>query len=320
MSDTPSNFKQNRLKQLRAFIHAAQTGSISKAAERLYLSQPSISLQIKALEEELGVSLFERRGPKITITPAGKTLMDLTQPLVEGMDTLPEVFAAKLGEVDSGVLDIAAGESTILYILSKFVNVFTQRYPNIQLRLHNVTGRDGMSMIKADEVDFAVGSMLEAVEDINYFPIFSYDPMLITPLDHPLAGKQSVTLSDISPYGLILPPRHLSTWRMVKLVFQQHNTPYTISLEAGGWEVIKKYVQMGMGISIVTDICLNDGDALHKIPLNQYFPKRSYGVVMRRGKFISPQARHFLDIMDESLVPEIEKINQDPNQDQLSPW
>lgn len=315
-----SNLKQNRLKQLRAFINAAQTGSISKAAERLFLSQPSISLQIKALEEELDATLFERRGPKIQITPAGKALLDLTLPLVEGMDTLPEVFSAKLGEVDSGVLDIAAGESTILYILPEYVARFNKKYPKIQVRLHNVTGRDGMAMIKADEVDFAVGSMLEALEDINYFPIFSYDPMLITPPDHPLAGKKDITLHDISPYGLILPPRHLSTWRMVKLVFQQHNAPYQISLEAGGWEVIKKYVELGMGLSIVTDICLNDDDKLAKVPLNKYFPKRSYGVVMRRGKFISPQARRFLEIMSEDLVRKIEAMNQSPTQDQLSPW
>lgn len=320
MSGSSTNLKQNRLKQLRAFIHAAQTGSISKAAERLFLSQPSISLQIKALEEELGATLFERRGPKIQITPAGKILLDLTLPLVEGMDTLPEVFSAKLGEVDTGVLDIAAGESTILYILPRFVEEFSKKYPKIQVRLHNVTGRDGMAMLKADEVDFAVGSMLEAVEDINYFPIFSYDPMLITPLNHPLANKKEISLHDISPYGLILPPRHLSTWRMVKLIFQQHNAAYQVSLEAGGWEVIKKYVELGMGISIVTNICLTDEDKLARIPLGKYFPKRSYGVVMRRGKFISPQARRFLEVMSAELVQKIDDMNKAPKQNELSPW
>ncbi|MGM0565098.1 MAG: LysR family transcriptional regulator [Pseudomonadota bacterium] len=320
MTQSGNPLKQNRLKQLRAFVHTAQTGSISRAAERLHLSQPSISLQIKALEEEMGTTLFERRGPKIKITPAGKVLLDLTQPMVEGMDTLPEVFAAQLGEVDTGTLDIAAGESTILYILPEFVAAFRKAYPGIQLRLHNVTGRDGMSMLKADEVDFAVGSMLEPVEDIHYYPIFSYDPVLITPLDHPLAGRQSVTLQDISPYGLILPPRHLSTWRMVKLVFQQHNADYQISLEAGGWEVIKKYVELGMGLSIVTDICLSEGDRLARIPLNRYFPKRSYGVVMRRGKFVSPQARRFIEIMHRELGERLDPLNPNADNGDLSAW
>lgn len=302
------NQKQNRLKQLRAFVHASQTGSISKAADRLNLSQPSISLQIKGLEEELDTTLFERRGPRIKITPAGKILYDLTLPLIEGMDTLAEEFASRLGDVDSGTLDIAAGESTILYILPKYVEEFGKRYPNIQIRLRNVTGRDGMALLKADEADFAVGSMLNQVEDMNYFPIFTFDPVLIMPLNHPLGEKDEIHLEDITPYGLILPPRHLSTWRMVKLAFQQHNIPYKVTLEAGGWEVIKKYVELSMGISIVTDICITGNEKLIVKPLVKYFPKRSYGVVIRSGKYISPQSRKFLEIMDSNLPGKIDHL------------
>jgi DNA-binding transcriptional LysR family regulator len=296
-----------RLKQLRAFVHAVQTESISTAAERLQLSQPSISIQIKALEEELKSTLFERRGPKIKITPAGKILYELALPLVEGMDRLPDVFASRLGDVETGTLDIAAGEATILYILPQFVEKFNKQYPHIQLRLRNVTGRNGMTLLRRDEADFAVGSMIERVEDMNYYPIFNFDPVLIAPLGHPLALKKELLLEDISPYGLILPPRHLSTWSMVKLVFQQHNVPYNVTLEAGGWEVIKKYVELGMGISIVTNICLTGTEKLAVIPLDQYFPKRSYGVVVRRGKFISPQARRFLSIMDPNITKLIDE-------------
>jgi len=83
-------YKHNRLQQLRGFCYAAQTGSISKAAERMYLSQPSVSLQIQALERELSVVLFERRGPKIKLTPEGQVLYELALPLVEGLETLPE--------------------------------------------------------------------------------------------------------------------------------------------------------------------------------------------------------------------------------------
>lgn len=300
----------SRLKQLRAFVQTAQTESISAAAQRLNLSQPSISLQIKGLEDELKTVLFERRGPKIKITPAGKALYELALPLVEGMDRLPDVFASRLGDVETGNLDIAAGEATILYILPKFVEIFNRRYPNIQLRLRNVTGRNGMTLLRRDEADFAVGSMLERVEDMNYYPIFNFDPVLIAPLQHPLAEiakERSLSLEDISPYGLILPPRHLSTWTMVKLAFQQYNVPYNVTLEAGGWEVIKKYVELGMGISIVTNICLTGNEKLVVIPLDEYFPKRSYGVVVRRGKFISPQARCFLEIMDPQITKKMDE-------------
>jgi LysR family cys regulon transcriptional activator len=301
-SDAPLYYKNNRLKQLRAFYQVVRCGSISKAADKLFLSQPSVSLQIQALERELAVVLFERRGPHLKLTPEGEVLFQLSEPLVDGIDKLQESFAAHFGKLESGELKIGAGESTILYILPEPVRQFVTSYPRVQLKMHNVTGRDGLKMLRSDEIDFAVGSMLEVPEDIEYKPVVNYDPMLITPLGHPLAEKsakgEEITLEDVSQYGLILPPSHLSTWRIVKYVFQQNNLTFTVTLEAGGWEVIKKYVSLGMGISIVTDICLEGGEPLARIPLTKYFPQRSYGLVLRKGRFLSPQARRFMEIME----------------------
>jgi DNA-binding transcriptional LysR family regulator len=291
-------YKQNRLKQLRAFCCAAQTGSISKAAERLHLSQPSVTLQIQALERELGVTLFERRGPKIQLTPDGRNLYEISQPLVHGIDTLSETFAANSGQVSSGELSIAAGESTLLYLLPEFIKRFSEKYPGIRIKLQNVTGRDGLALLRADEADFAVGSFIEIPEDITYHPVFSYDPMLIVPLNHPLAKKKQPRLEDISPHGLILPPRHLSTWSVVHTAFRQHDLDYHVTLEAGGWEIVKKYVELGLGISIVSGICLTGEERLAAIAVDRYFPKRTYGVILRRGKFLTPQARLFIEMMD----------------------
>jgi DNA-binding transcriptional LysR family regulator len=309
-SGSQIHYKQNRLKQLRAFCHAARTGSVSAAADKIFLSQPTVSLQIQALEREFDTILFERRGPKIRLTPEGQLLFQMAEPLVEGMDKLHDAFAIQCGRVDQGVLDIAAGESTILYILPEPVRTFVEAFPGIELKLHNVTGRDGLAMLRADEADLAVGSMLEVPDDIHYRPFVTYSPTLITPLDHPLAGRQSVSLEEIVPYGLILPPRHLSTWRLVDLVFKQHNLTYTVTLEAGGWEVIKKYVELGLGISIVTDVCLTGGERLIRIPLEQYFPKRSYGIVQRRGKFLSPQTKCFLKILDKAFADRVVQPEQ----------
>jgi DNA-binding transcriptional LysR family regulator len=297
MPSTAPYYKQNRLKQLRAFCQTAKTGSVSVAADKLFLSQPSVSLQIQALEREFGTRFFERRGPSIRLTPEGEVLQRLAQPLVDGVDKLHETFAAHFGKLETGELNIAAGESTILYVLPQAMKQFADQYPGIKLKLHNVTGRDGLAMLRADETDFAVGSMLEVPEDIVYEPVVSYHPALIAPLDHPLAKKKRVTLEDISPHGLILPPRHLSTWRIVDLVFTQHKLNYRVALEAGGWEIIKKYVELGMGISIVTDVCLTGEEKLARIPLDEYFPQRSYGLVQRKGKFLSPQALRFMDVI-----------------------
>lgn len=296
--DTPN---LNQLRQLRAFCHAAQTSNISKAAQRLKLSQPTVSLQIQALEKELDTLLFERCGPKIRLTPAGTLLLNLAQPLVDGFARLADTFSAQLGEVNTGPLDIAAGEATLLYVLPDIIKSFSDQFPEIDVRLHNVTGHDGLALLRADEVDFAVGSMIDIPDDMVYHPIYNYKPALIMCKGHPLEAKDNITLEDISPYGLILPPRHLSTWSVVDLIFQQHGVPYTVVLEAGGWEVIKRYVEIGTGISIVTSICLRGFESLSVKPMDEYFPNRSYGVVVRRGKFLSTQAKQFLEMMDSNF-------------------
>lgn len=297
MSRRPSYYSQNRLQQLRGFVFTAELGSISKAAEHMDLTQPSVSLQIQALERELGAVLFERKGRRIMLTPAGKQLLEIAKPLVRGIENLKSEFEAHCEDLESGDINIAAGESTLLYLLPDFVARYARQYPHVGLHFHNVTGRDGLRMLRDDEVDFAVGSMLDLPDDIRYVAGFSYPNYLITPLDHPLTRVENITLQEISRYGLILPPRHLTTWRIVESAFQQQGLPLDVKLEAGGWEVIKKYVELGLGISIVSGICLKPWDRLFRYDLRDNFPERSYGVVMRRGKFLSPQAKRFIRLL-----------------------
>ncbi len=299
-ADKQAYYKNNRLKQIRAFCQVVRSGSITVASQKLFLSQPSVTLQIQALERELKTTLFERRGPTMRLTPDGEALYALAEPLVQGVDGLHANFEAQHGRLESGELNIGAGESTILYILPEVVSRFTKAYPGIHLRLHNETGRDGLKMLKSDEIDFAVGSMLDVPDDITYQPLVTFDPVLIVPIGHPLAKKKKMTLEDVSQFGLILPPRHLSTWGVVKYVFQQHKLSFKVTLEAGGWEVIKKYVELGMGVSIVTDICLTGKEKLVSIPLSDYFPQRGYGLVLRKGKFMSPQANRFVEMLVET--------------------
>ncbi len=296
---TRDYYRNNRLQQLRGFCYAIQAGSISRAAQRLGLSQPSVSLQVQALERELDSVLFERRGPRLRATPEGHKLYELALPLVEGFDNLGADFHAQRGDLTSGEVNIAAGESTILYMLPRVLEQFTESHPGIRVRFHNGPGMQGLQLLRDDGVDFAVGSFRsEPPDDISYQPIKAYDQVLITPLDHPLARKQPIVLADISPYRFIFPPRHLNTFSMVELAFQQYNLSLNVCLEAGGWEVIKKYVELGIGISIVSGICLSDSDPLARHVLDSYFPKRTYGVIMRRGKFLSPQARRFIEFID----------------------
>ena len=298
-------YKGNQLKQLRAFCAVSKSGKMTDAAEQLFLSQPAISLQIRALERELDTVLFERHGPKINMTREGQELYEMARPLVEGLESLNARFNRQMkGDLDSGEVVIAAGESTIIYFLPRLVKEFRERYPNIHVQLRNVTGRDGLAMIRDDEVDLAIGSMLDVPSDISYQPVHSFEPALIMPIGHELAERKRVRIEDIAPYGLILPPRRLTTWRMVDRVFQQHQVPFNVTLEVGGWEVIKRYVELDFGISIVTGICLREDDRLVAKNMSAYFPKRSYGTVMRRGKYLSAQARAFLEVAEEASMPD----------------
>ncbi|MDA3915239.1 LysR family transcriptional regulator [Oleiagrimonas sp.] len=297
-------YKGNRTKQLRAFVYTVKLGTLTRAAEALYLSQPSISLQIKALERELGVILFERTRRRITVTDAGELLYELARPLMDGLETLDRDFQSRLKGLKSGSLKIAAGTSTIQYLLPTLVQAFREQMPGVHLELANVTGKDGLALLREDDADFAVGSMLDVPNDLAYAPVYHFDPMLIMPLDHPLAGNKDIGIEDLSPYGLILPPQRLTTYRLVDLVFQQRQVPYTVAIEVGGWEVIKHYVAMGLGISIVTGICLSEADQAHLAVRNmrRFFPQRSYGVVMRKGKYLSPEARAFVDLIRPGLL------------------
>ncbi|MFN7183557.1 MAG: LysR family transcriptional regulator [Thermomonas haemolytica] len=298
------SYKGSRLKPLRAFCQVARLGSISRAAEALYLSQPAVTLQLQALERELGVRLLERSGRRLTPTREGELLYAMARPLVEGLDGLAAQFREQVRGLDAGELHVAAGSSTILYLLPPIVEAFRRQYPDVRLSLHNVTGASGLDLLRSDAVDLAVGSMLDVPADLAYAPAQRYEPMLITPPDHPLATKPELALEDLSPYGLILPPKRLTTYRLVDLVFQQNRVPYTVALEVGGWEVIKQYVAMGLGISIVTAICLTaaDRERLAARSLARWFPSRSYGVVVRKGKFLSPQARAFAELLQPGLL------------------
>jgi DNA-binding transcriptional LysR family regulator len=302
-SSTRFYYKGNRLKQLRAFCAIAKLGTLSRAADALFLSQPSVSLQLSALEKELGARLIERRRRRVALTREGQALYEIALPLVEGLDTLDAQFHALRSGFAGRALNIAAGASTIQYLLPALVREFREQHPEIKLELHNVTGKDGLALLRSDQVDFAIGSMLDVPNDLSYEPVHSYDPLLILPLDHPLATTREVRLEDLSPYGLILPPQRLTTYRLVDLIFQQRKVPYRVAIEVGGWEVIKEYVAMGLGISIVTGICIGETDRARLAVRNMsaYFPQRTYGVVVRKGKYLSADARAFVDLVRPGL-------------------
>ncbi len=294
MTPVAPRYKQNRFQQLRGFCYAASSGSISKAARRMNLSQPSVSQQIQSLESEMGVTLFFRNGSRIQLTHDGELLFEMAAPVIEQLENLDEQFRQRRLEVDEGHIEIAAGTSTILYFLPRYVDQFRRAHPKIEMRLHNVTGLTGLEQLRAGLVDFAVGPLGMVPEDLEFHPIVSFEPVVITALNHPLAYKP-LSLKEISRYPLILPPRGLSTWSLVDSTFKKHGLSYELAMEVGGWEAIKKYVELDLGISIIISIGITGQEKLEVLPAGEFFPRRTYGVVLRKGRILSPQARLFID-------------------------
>ena len=141
-------YKQNRIKQLRAFCYAAQFKSMSKAAEQMFLSQPSISILIQSLEKELKQRLFDRKGPKINLTKEGTILFEMSLPLLERLETLPESFEEKCKHSVVGSLNIAAVEAIILYTLPEIIKRYTDSFPDIHIKLNNCAAAVGVEKVR----------------------------------------------------------------------------------------------------------------------------------------------------------------------------
>jgi len=297
-------YKSDKLKPLRAFCQTVRLGSVSRAADALFVSQPAITLQLQALERDLGVRLLERNGRRLTPTREGEVLYEMALPLVEQLDGLEADFQERVRGLEAGELKIAANSSTILYLLPKIVEAFRARHPEVRLALHNVVTSEGTELLREDAVDLVVGTLLDVPADLSYEAAYRFEQLLVAPPGHPLLRKPRLELADLAEYPLILPPKRQITWRLVDLVLQQNRVPYTVALEVSGWDVIKQYVAMGMGVSIVPSICLGEGDRdrLASRSLSAFFPSRSYGVVVRKGRVLSPQARAFIALIRPDLL------------------
>ena len=289
----------NYLKELRAFVVTCQQGNMSKASDILCVSQPTMSLQVKKLETELGVQLFERLGPRLLLTDEGETLYNLALPLVQGFDHLHDDFKAQQNDLSLGKLSIAAEESTMLYTLPEPVKKYMDEYSGVRVNCLTVRGKSAPELVMSDEVDLAVVSLLEVPDTFNYTTFISYPPVLLTPLDHPLAKNQSASILDIKGCDLILPPSESSSGRLLKMLFGLNGVDYKIVLEASGWEVIKNYVALGVGVTVATEICIGDKDKerFAIIPLTQKYPDRKFGVLTRKGKALSLATQRFIEVL-----------------------
>ena len=290
------NSRADRLKQLRAFCHVARLGSITHAAERIFSSQPAVSLQMRALEEDINVPLLERNGPHIALTAAGREFYRLVEPLVEDVDRLPETFAEQYHGV-AAELSIAAGETAAMAVLPRFLEQFWQQHPGTRVNVMTGTGRQCLSWLRAYDVDLVVAAMDVEPADLEFSPILSSDYVVITPESHPLAGRTSVTLQELSPHPLVLHTAGTYTRQFAELYMRQHGLSRRVAVEVDGWSAIRDCVEAGLGIAVVPELCLSERDRVWRIPFTDLVLPRMYGAITRRDRSVPAPVRQLIRIM-----------------------
>ena len=270
--------KGNRLKQLRAFCQVARLGSVTKASKYVSSSQPAVSQQLRKLEEELGATLFQRKGPRLTLSSAGHKLYGLAMPLVARMDRLADTFAEQhRGEV-TGELVIAVGPTTAESVLPGYLCRFRDRYPGATMNVAIVSDGERVRRLREFEVDIAFSAADLPQLDRDFQPVFSSKMVLITPMDHPLADEASVSIAQAATYPAVTPRLANSVCHTGERYGQLPNRV----VEVDGWSEIKGYVEEGVGIAFVPQICVTEMDRVCRIPVAEYAAPLVYGMLSRR--------------------------------------
>ena len=301
--------KRDRLRQLRAFCHAARFGSFAQAAERLDVSPASVSIHVRELESELETVLVDRSGQGIALTRAGERLLKLARPLVQDMDELSVNLVEQLEESSPERLSLAASAVGAACVLPPYVQRLRELYPGIRLHVRNCPLRDGLDLLLDDEVEFVLGAKNPFPEDtLSYHHVVAYDVVLITALDHPFAGRERVSPQEAAAWPAILPAPDTYSREFGETTARQFGVDVEAAIEVGDWGVIKRCVENGLGISLVPSISITETDRLATIPLREHFPTRSYGVFTRRAKYVTLSAWRFLRLM----VPDFPELPPPP--------
>lgn len=298
-------YKKNRLQQVKGFCYTVQEGSMIQAAEKMGLTPSAITLQIQSLERDLGVELFEKDRKKIKLTSNGKIFYARAIAYVQGMDDLFKDFSAFIKNKKSSVISIG-GNVSICYLLPKYIEKFEKLYPKVEFEIRNITKQDAIKRLINDEIDIAIYSMTEKLlpSELNFYPMASYKAILLTNKHHPLAKKDKVRMADIRKYKLLrLDPQFVTADNFDEVV-RHHKLETKVEFEMGNYEILKRFVKAGVGISIISGICL-EGEAdkgLIEYDLSNYFNDLTYGIMIKKGKVPSSLLQKFIDTLLEARL------------------
>jgi len=288
------------LYQLRGFYEIAREQSFTRAADKLFLTQPAISLQLKALEEELGEVLLERSRKRIRLTPAGEILFQHAQELFARLESARDEIAA-LQNVLRGRLVVGTSDTNCTYILPELLQAFREQFPNVELDIRNRMSPEVVHLVLENEVDFGLVTLPVRHRDLISRKLFERRDVLICPPDHPLGSRKYVRLEEVAEGPLLALERGSTSRQLMDEAFRQAGLVPLVAMNLGAVEVIKRFVEIGLGIALVPQVTVREEvpqGRLAAVRVRGLGP-RAIGLVEHRGRRRSPAAKTFLEMLRE---------------------
>ncbi|ADJ64581.1 CysB family HTH-type transcriptional regulator [Herbaspirillum seropedicae] len=281
-----------------------QNFNLTEAAKALYTSQPGVSKAIIELEEELGVDIFTRHGKRIRgLTEPGRAVLrsvELIMQEVDGLKRIGKEFAAH----DSGSFTIATTHTQARYALPKVVQAFTQKYPKVHLSLLQGNPKQITEMVRNDQADIAIATeALASGEGLVSLPCYQWEHVVVVPPDHPLLQSKSLTLEEIAANPLITYDSAFSGRSKIDHAFSLRQLKPDVVLEAIDADVIKTYVELGMGVGIIAGIAFDaERDrGLRAIPAGHLFGTNVSRVALKQGAYLRGYVYTFIELLAPTL-------------------
>ena len=294
------NFQQLRI--IREAVR--QDFNLTEVANALFTSQPGVSKHIKDLEEEIGVELFVRKGKRLLgLTPPGKELVPVVERILrdtQNLKTIADQFASK----EHGNLTIATTHTQARYALPEVIKQFKARYPHVHLALHQGGPSEIAEMLVQGVADIGIATeVLHVAPALAAFPSYSWHHGIIVPLDHPLAKVKELTLEGIAEYPIITYNEGYTGRAQVDRAFAKSDLHPDFVLSAIDADVIKTYVEVGLGIGIIASMAFNPAKdtGLKLLNADHLFEQNTTYLAVHRGTFLREYAHQFAMMLAPSI-------------------
>ncbi|MER3492098.1 MAG: LysR family transcriptional regulator [Mastigocladus sp. ERB_26_2] len=297
---------QATLHQLKVFEAAARHGSFTRAAEELFLTQPTVSMQIKQLTKSVGLPLFEQVGKRLYLTEAGRELYATCRQIFETIAQF-EMKVADLKGLKQGQLRLAV-ITTAKYFIPRLLGPFCQLYPGIEISLQ-VTNHEGILERMTNNMDdLYIMSQVPEHLDVSYQQFLENPLVVLAPINHPLAKEKNIPIQRLADEPFIMREPGSGTRRAVQQLFDQHGVSVKVKLELGSNEAIKHAIAGGLGISVLSrHTLLPDSGDLTILDVEHFPIKRDWYMVYPSGKQLSIVARTYFEYLLDAAKQIVER-------------